>query len=73
MILFVSLSFHCYAFYLLTVIRKILPDFYFFREGNNNASKILNKDKEWIVNSSKIMEKLMKDYDPSIAPFVPGK
>ena len=33
----------------------------------------MNKDKEWIVNSSKILEKLMKDYDPSMAPFVPGK
>ncbi|XP_020620040.1 gamma-aminobutyric acid receptor subunit rho-1-like [Orbicella faveolata] len=45
--------------------------FSFGLESNNNASEILNKDKEWILNSSKIMEKLMKDYDPSMAPFVP--
>lgn len=58
----------------LSTSNKYNPcDFYFFSEGNKNSSQILNKDKEWIVNSSKILEKLMKDYDAAMAPFVPGK
>ncbi|XP_022786470.1 gamma-aminobutyric acid receptor subunit rho-2-like isoform X3 [Stylophora pistillata] len=29
--------------------------------------------KQWIINSSTIFQNLMKDYDPSIAPFTPDK
>ncbi|XP_078350913.1 gamma-aminobutyric acid receptor subunit rho-1-like [Oculina patagonica] len=43
-------------------------------EGHPNATKdSVQEDKEWIVNSSRILDQLMKDYDPSMAPFVPGK
>lgn len=45
---------------------------FFFSEGNHNTTNGSALDKEWIVNSSKILDKLMIDYDPSMAPFVPG-
>lgn len=30
------------------------------------------KDREWIQNSTNIFRKMMENYDPSIAPYVPG-
>ncbi|XP_029180369.1 gamma-aminobutyric acid receptor subunit delta-like isoform X1 [Acropora millepora] len=40
---------------------------------DENSIDSVEREKEWIRNSSKIFEKLMKNYDPSMAPFVPGK
>ncbi|XP_015753187.1 PREDICTED: gamma-aminobutyric acid receptor subunit gamma-4-like isoform X2 [Acropora digitifera] len=40
---------------------------------DDNSIDSVEREKEWIRNSSKIFEKLMKNYDPSMAPFVPGK
>lgn len=39
---------------------------------DDNSIDSVEREKEWIRNSSKIFEKLMKNYDPSMAPFVPG-
>lgn len=40
---------------------------------NNNTNDTSVENKKWITNSSRIFQNLMEDYDPSIAPFVPGK
>ncbi|CAH3178041.1 unnamed protein product [Porites lobata] len=39
------------------------------KERISNATK----DREWIQNSTNIFKKIMENYDPSIAPYVPGK
>lgn len=38
------------------------------KERISNATK----DREWIQNSTNIFRKMMENYDPSIAPYVPG-
>lgn len=38
------------------------------KECISNATK----DREWIQNSTNIFRKMMENYDPSIAPYVPG-
>ncbi|KAJ7383321.1 hypothetical protein OS493_028866 [Desmophyllum pertusum] len=43
------------------------------KDKESNTIDTSAKDKEWIVNSSKILAQMMEDYDPSMAPFVPGK
>ena len=41
-------------------------------ERGANKTDTSVKDKEWIENSTKIFEKMMDNYDTSMAPFVPG-
>ena len=42
------------------------------KQRTGNASEPSVIDNEWIQNSTKIFERMMENYDASIAPHVPG-